>query len=140
MYFFRNLKVDYRENCALLRYYADITDVSGQPIGPIFRGQESGFMTPEDGITTTRCVITRKNAVLIHFAAEACNNALIIVAVCLMISQINQKHALPACSLTLLSQRCLVLPNILFPSGFPPPKPCRHFSLPHTEVNKLYNM
>jgi hypothetical protein len=45
---------------------------------------------------------------------------LIIVVICLMISQINQKHALPACSLTLLSQRrCLGLPNSLFPSGFP---------------------
>jgi hypothetical protein len=41
---------DLDDICALLRYYVALnTDVSGQPIGPIFKGQEV-FLTLEDWI------------------------------------------------------------------------------------------
>jgi hypothetical protein len=45
-----------------------VIDVSGQPIGPIFRGQE---FKPIKLITSIRGVTTQKSAVLIYFAAEA---------------------------------------------------------------------
>jgi hypothetical protein len=61
-----------------------VTDVSGQPIGPIFRGQKSfsfGFLNPEDGTdslnrtslrnTTTLSVTTQKRVILSYFAVEA---------------------------------------------------------------------
>jgi len=42
---FHHLRIDLRKNCALLGYYAassgNFSDVSRQPIGPIFSGQES---------------------------------------------------------------------------------------------------
>jgi len=55
------------------------TDVSGQPVGPIFKGQESSLEEGTDklppkrrqGITTTRCITTQKSVILIYLAAEA---------------------------------------------------------------------
>jgi uncharacterized membrane protein YgcG len=74
------------ENCALsCRYAASIgkflIDVSGQNIGPTFKGQNL-TSTLEGGtdrlswyvgkkITTTRRIITQESAVFIYFAAEA---------------------------------------------------------------------
>jgi len=54
------------ENCALLgllrsKQWQFLTDVSGQPIDPSCKAQES-------------CLTTQKNAVLIYFAAEARNH------------------------------------------------------------------
>ena len=42
-----------------------LSDVSGQPIGPILRVQV------RKGINSNRCVITLKNAGLMYFAAKA---------------------------------------------------------------------
>jgi len=74
------------ENCPLLGHYAASTGnylpILGQPIDPTFRGQ----FWPTDpwrwdrqvipkrwqGITSARCVMTQKSAVLIYNAAEAC--------------------------------------------------------------------
>jgi hypothetical protein len=64
------------DNCAVLDYHASrfITDVSGQPIGPIFRDQEQKrhlkmgpMVVPKrrQEITTSCCVITQKNAELL---------------------------------------------------------------------------
>jgi hypothetical protein len=44
------------------------TDISGHPIGPIFKSQES---KKDYGINITRCIITQKSAVLMYFMAEA---------------------------------------------------------------------
>ena len=82
MYFFRNLKVDYRENCALLRCYAASSGYLLPTFWDNLLVQSSGvknqeFLTPEDGITATRPVITQKGAVPICFVAEACNNAFV---------------------------------------------------------------
>jgi len=59
------------ENPALLGYYAASSgnyDVSGQPIGPIFNGQEflndRLYRNVGKKLTTTRCVITRESEVL----------------------------------------------------------------------------
>jgi hypothetical protein len=46
-------KIIWEENCVLLGYYTAssgiLSDVSGQPIGPKFMGQESEFFTSEVG-------------------------------------------------------------------------------------------
>ena len=68
--------------CALLGYFAAS---SGNSL-PTFRRLFFGFLTPGDGtdrlsrndgkeLTTTRCEITQKTAVIIYFAAEASNYA-----------------------------------------------------------------
>jgi hypothetical protein len=78
-----------RELCSfgLLRseYWYFFPEVSGQPIGPNFMGQESGVFSPEEGtyrlsrkwvkITTNRCIIAQKSTVFVYFASEARNHA-----------------------------------------------------------------
>ena len=56
------------EHCALLGCYATsgqfLTDVSGQPIRPILRGQDETDGLPRNvgkKLTTTHCVITQKS-------------------------------------------------------------------------------
>ena len=62
-----------------------LADVSGQPVGPIFKGQEfQELLTLEDGTdrlsrnvgkATLRCVISQNTADLIYIAVEAWNHA-----------------------------------------------------------------
>ena len=51
------------ENCALLGYYAASRVLT-------FEGETDKLSERQYGITTTRCVITQKNAVFIYLAAE----------------------------------------------------------------------
>jgi len=52
---------------------------SGQPISPIFRGQDSKKVVSKhrSAVTTTHCVVAQKSTVLIFIVAESWNHAVL---------------------------------------------------------------
>ena len=70
-----------------------ITDVPGQPIGAIFKGQEiqKEAVPKRQWITTNlRCITSQKNEDLTYTAKVACNHALILLLILNFFREINK--------------------------------------------------